>query len=125
MAIALLGAFAAPFFVFGVVFAVIALYMLANSLTVNVTPEMIRTVRRVFGLAWARRELGCADITAIEAQISAKYQNLFGAEPYFRLVARHATQRDRDLVVAESLRGKAVKAEVQALITHYAGLNPA
>ncbi len=154
LAITLLGAFVAPFPVFGVVFIGLAVYMLANSLTVSVNPSAIRTVRRVFGLVLNRRELKCADIVSLEAQIAAKYQSLFSTEPYFRLVARrtrrgeargrgsaqatgtmpllahdfreevarHATLRKNDLVVAESLQGEALMAQMQALIARHAGL---
>lgn len=151
---ALLGTFMAPLPVFGVVFVGLAVYLPANSLTVEVSPSAIRTVRRVFGLVCSRRELKCADIASLEAQIAAKYQGLFSAEPYFRLVARrtrrgeargregaqatgtipplardfreevarHATLRKNDLVVAESLKGEALMAQIQALIARHAGL---
>lgn len=123
LVIALLGAFVAPFPVFGAVFVALAVYMLANSLTVNVSPLAIRTLRRVFGLSLSRREIGRPDIATIEAQIAAKYQSLFSAEPYFRLVVRHATQGNRDLVVAESLKGEALMAQVRELIAGHAGLD--
>lgn len=123
LAIALLSAFVAPFPVFGAVFVALAAYMLANSLTVSVNASAIRTVRRVFGFALSRRELKCAEITGLKAQIAAKYQELFSREPYFRLVARHATLRRKDLVVAESLKGEAMMAQMQALIARHAGLD--
>ncbi len=123
LAITLLSAFVAPFPVFGAVFVALAAYMLANSLTVSVNASAIRTVRRVFGLAFSRRELKCAEITGLKAQIAAKYQELFSREPYFRLVARHATLRRKDLVVAESLKGEAMMAQMQALIARHAGLD--
>lgn len=122
LAVALLGAFVAPFPVFGAIFVALAAYMLANSLTVSVNASAIRTVRRVFGFAFSRRELKCAEITEFKAQISAKYQELFGSAPYFRLVARHATLRRKDLVVAESLKGEAMMAQMQDLIARHAGL---
>jgi len=121
--IALVGAFMAPLPVFGVVFVGLAVYLPANSLTVEVSPSGIRTVRRVFGLVCSRRELKCADIASLEAQIAARYQGLFSAEPYFRLVARHATLRKNDLVVAESLKGEALMTQMQALIARHAGLH--
>ncbi len=122
LALALLGAFVAPFPVFGAVFVGLAVYLLANSLTVTVSSSAIRTVRRVFGLALKRRELKCADIASLEAQSAAKYQSVFSAEPYYRLAARHATLRHNDLVIAESLQGEALMAQMQALIARHARL---
>jgi hypothetical protein len=123
LVIALLGAFVVPFPVFGAVFVAIAVYLAANSLTVTVSPSAIRTVRRVFGLKFSERELKRPEIAALEAQAAARYQNVFNAEPNFRLVARHATLLKNDLVVAESLRGEAMTAQVQALIARHAGLD--
>ena len=122
LVIALLGAFVVPFPVFGTVFVALAVYLLANSLTVTASPSAIRTVRRVFGLKVSERELKRAEIAALEAQAAAKYQGLFSAEPIFRLAARHATLRKKNLVVAESLQGEAMTAQVQALIARHAGL---
>jgi len=122
MSIVLIGAFVAPFPVFGAVFVWLAVYTLANSLTVIVNPSAIHTVRRVFGLKVSERELKRAEIAALEAQAAAKYQGLFSAEPVFRLAARHATLRKKNLVVAESLQGEAMTAQVQALIARHAGL---
>jgi hypothetical protein len=121
--IALLGAFVVPFPVFGAVFIALAVYLLANSLTVTVSPSNIRVVRRVFGLKLRGRELKRAEIAALEAQTAARYQSVFSAEPTFRLVACHATLRKNDLVIAESLRGEAMTAQVQALIARHAGLD--
>lgn len=123
LVIALLGAFVVPFPVFGAVFIALAVYLLANSLTVTVCPSDIRVVRRVFGLKLRGRELKRAEIAALEAQTAARYQSVFSAEPNFRLVACHATARKNNLVVAESLRGEAMMARVRALIARHAGLD--
>ena len=123
LAIALVGSFVAPFPVFGAVFVALAVYLLANSLTVTVNPSAIRTVRRVFGMCLRRREIKCRDVAAIEDRIAAKYQSLFSAEPQFRLIARHATQPRYDVVVAETLAGEAMMAQVQGLIAGHAGLD--
>jgi len=121
--LALLGAFVVPFPVFGAVFVALAVYLLANSLTVTVNPSAIRTVRRVFGLKLSERELKRPEIAALEAQSAAKYQGLFSAEPNFRLVARHVTLHKNNLVVAENLQGEAMMTQVQALIARHAGLD--
>ena len=120
--IALLGVFVVPFPVFGAVFFVLAIYMLANSLSVTASSHGIRTVRRVFGLKLRERELKRSEIAALEIQTAARYQSLFSAEPIFRLVACHATLRKNNLVIAENLPGEALTDRVHALIARHAGL---
>lgn len=118
LVIALFGAFVGPFPVFGVVFVALAVYMVANSLTVDVSLSGISMTRRVFGVRVARRELATGEIADIEPQIAAKYQSLFGGEPYFRLIARHTSRRQFDTVVAESLKGEPAMSYVRDLIVH-------
>jgi len=52
---------------------------------------------------------------ALEPEIASRHQNLFSAEPVYRLVARDASSRAR-VVVAESLQGEALMDEVKSLI---------
>lgn len=122
LTIALIGIFIAPFPAFGAVFMGLAIYVLANSLTVRVSPAGIGTVRRVFGIALRRREIARGDIAAIEIQAAPRYQNALNAGTRFVLVARHAAQRKRDLVVAEDLEGETTATQTQALIARHAGL---
>ena len=122
LVIALMIAFAVPFPVFGALFTLLAVYMLANSLTVEAGAHGIRATRRLFGFAVGRRAIAATELAAIEAEAAARYQGLLSAEPCFRLVARHATQRGRDVVLADALRGETLAAEVQALIARHAGL---
>ena len=122
LVIALVGAFVVPFPVFGVVFVSLAAYMLANSLTVDVSPSAIGITRRVFGVEVRRRELRTAEVEGIEPQIAARYQNLFSGEPYFRLIARHGSRRKCDMVVAESLKGELMMSRIRDLIIHHSGL---
>ena len=49
VSLALIGGLAAPFMLASVVFAVLAIYLLANSLRVEISAGGIRTERRVFG----------------------------------------------------------------------------
>lgn len=121
LGIALIGIFIVPFPAFGAVFVVLAVVTLANSLTVNVSAARIATVRRVFGIALRRREIACTDIAAIELRPAPRYQNVFNAGTRYRLVARHAAQRNHELVVAEDLEGEIAAAKIQALIARHAG----
>jgi len=116
LSLALIGGMAAPFVLASVVFGVLAIYMLANSLTVRVTPSGVAAVRRVFGRSVHLREITRGDIARIESQINARYQNVFGATPRYRLLARHREARAADVVIAEDLIGEEVRNEVQSLV---------
>lgn len=116
LVVALVGAFIAPFLAFGLAFVALAFYMLANSLTVTVTKGCITTVRRVFGLPVSRRAMSCGEVAAIEPRVSAKYQNLFSAEPSYQLLARGRSEAGTRFVVAEDLRGEASMSRLRNLI---------
>ena len=107
LSLALIGGFAAPFILASVVFAVLAIYLLANSLRVEVSAKGICTERRVFGRVTRVREIARADIADIEPRIGARYQNVFSATPRYALVAKrrtgHGSERRNDVVVAEDL----------------------
>lgn len=138
LVLALMGVFVLPLLVFGAVFMVGAVTMLANSLTVEITAAGIRTVRRVLGFVVAERALPSGDIADIELQLAARYQGMTGRAPYYRLVARSKSgpglplrdayrqgklraYRNRLLIVAESLQGEATAQEIRALILRHAG----
>ncbi len=123
MAITLIGAFVAPFLVFGLVFMVLGAYMLANSLTVVIGTAKIRSARRVLGVPLAQREMRCADIAAIEPHTPPKYERLFSAEPSYRLIARNRGRPASTLLLAEGLRGEAAMDRIRTLITNAAGLS--
>lgn len=121
LVVALVGAFVAPFMAFGLIFVALAIYMLANSLTVTVGRARITAVRRVFGLSFYRRTIACDEIAAIEPRIAARYQNLFSAEPRYQLIARGQTASR--FVIAEDLRGEASMTHVRNLIADVVSLN--
>lgn len=123
LALVLTSSFVAPFPVFGAVFIALAVYLVANSLTVSISPAVIRSERRIFGISLRRREIKCADIAAIEGRTAAKYQTLFGAGTQFRLIARHVTHSRYDVVVAENLAGETMMEQVHGLIAGHAGLD--
>lgn len=115
VSLALIGGFAAPFIFTSAVFAVLACYMLANSLRVEITVSGITTERRVLGRVTRRSHIARADITEVEPRISARFQNLFGATPRYTLIAHHRESRANDVVIAEDLAGEPVMRDVRAL----------
>jgi hypothetical protein len=122
LAMVLVGGFALPVLAFGVVFLALAVYLLANSLTVTVGPDHIAAVRRLFGLNLSRRALSCADIAAVEPLIAARFQNKFSAQPRYQLVARSRHPGQAALVIAESLQGRAAMEQMAAQIAGVTGI---
>lgn len=122
LAIVLTGAFIVPLAVFGAVFVALALYMAANSLTVDIGTTEITTLRRVFGLPLARRAMRCSEIAAIEPRPAARYESLFRAESCYGLIARNNVPRRAEMVVAEGLCGEALATRVGSLIAGAAGV---
>ncbi len=123
LAMVLVGGFALPLFVFGVVFIALAVYLLANSLTVTVRSDRVVAARRLFGVTLYRRALLYADIAALEPLRAARFQSRFSAEPRYQLVARSRTPGVAQLVIAESLPGRAAVAWLAARITGPIGIN--
>ncbi len=116
VSLALIGGFAVPFILASVVFALLAVYLMANSLHVEIDAEGARTVRRVFGLVTRTASISREQIAAVEPRISARYQNVFSSTPRYALVAKHPTARDQNLIVAEDLTGQALMIEVRTLV---------
>lgn len=116
LALVLIGGFAAPFILASIVFALLAIYLLANSLHVEVGAEGARTVRRVFGRVTRRCEIARAAIAQVEPRISARYQNLFSSTPRYALIATHLRERGKDVVIAEDLAGQPQMLELRALL---------
>ena len=116
VSLALIGGFAAPFILASIVFAVLAVYLMANSLHVEINTEGLRTERRVFGCITKRCEIARAAIADVEPRISARYQNVFSATPRYALVAKHESERSKDVIIAEDLAGHALMIEVRVLL---------
>jgi hypothetical protein len=116
VSLALIGGFAAPFILASLVFLMVAIYLMVNSLHVEVGAECIRTERRVFGRITKTSAITPADVADIEPRISARYQNLFSATPRYALVAKHRHGSDKDVTVAEDLYGQLTMSEVRRLI---------
>jgi hypothetical protein len=116
LSLALIGGFAAPFILASVVFLVLAIYLRANSLRVEINADGIRTERRVFGRITRSRGIARGDVAEIEPRIGARYQNVFSSTPRYALIAKHRTERLNDVVVAEDLAGQALMVNVRSLI---------
>lgn len=123
LTLALVGGLAMPFMLCGFAFVCLGAYMAANSLRVCAGPARVATVRRLCGFAVSRRELASAQITAIEAELPARFQNAFGMEANYRLVARARAGRSGDVVVAESLHGSARMEQVKRELESACGLS--
>jgi hypothetical protein len=115
VSLALIGGFAAPFVLASVVFMVLAIYLLANSLRVEVGADGVRTERREFGYITQLRAIARADVADIEPRISARYQNIFSATPRYALIAKHRADRGKNVILAEDLAGQALMIEVRTL----------
>ena len=125
LSLALIGGFAAPFILASVVFAVLAIYLLANSLRVDIGADGLRTERRVFGRITRLREVARGDIADIEPRIGARYQNIFSATPRYALIARVRNARNagsEDITVAEDLAGQALMSDVRTLLRTALGI---
>lgn len=122
ISLALIGGFAAPFLLASVVFAALTVYLLANSLRVDISADSIRTERRVFGRITRRCEIAREDVADIEPRIGARYQNALSSTPRYALIAKHRTERGGDVVVAEDLAGQALMIDVRALIRAALGM---
>jgi len=122
VSLALVGGLAAPFVFASVVFLVLAIYLAANSLRVEIGGNGIRTERRVFGRLTRLRNIARDDIAEIEPQIGARYQNAFSSMPRYALIARHRDQSNPSVVVAEDLAGQALMSEVRTLLCTALGI---
>jgi hypothetical protein len=113
VSLALIGGFAAPFIVASIVFAALAVYLLANSLHVEITADGVSTERRVFGHITRRRAIASGEITDIEPRIAARYQNVFSATPRYALIAVHTSAPGESVVIAEDLAGQPLMQHVR------------
>ena len=122
LALILIAGFALPILVFGVVFIGLAVFLVANSLTVRAGRDRILTTRRLFGLIVSGRTLPCADVAALEAQRPRQFQSPFSPEVRYRLIARHRDPKRGPVVVAESLPGAAAMEHMGELIARVSGI---
>ena len=111
----LVGAFVAPFALFGLVLVAQAAFMLCSALHVAVDTGGIETRRMLFGVIVRRKSLPRERIVSIESSIAARHQRLVSSQPVYTLVAYDEERRTR-LVVGESLRGEALMEQVKSSI---------
>ena len=122
VSLALIGGLAAPFMLAAVVFAVLAVYLLANSLFVEIDGDGVRTTRRVFGFVTATHAITRGTIADIEPRIGARYQNVFSSVPRYSLIARNSTANNTDVIVAEDLAGQTLMRETRSLLMAALGI---
>lgn len=136
----LMSAFIAPFIAFGIGFPLLAAYGVANSLTVSISRQAIRSRRRVLGIALPERSLRCEDVATLRSMEEARYLWLLDKQRQYRIVAAPkgndfdpaatpmrrvlAVCRHHRLTVAESLCGKSELDAVSAAIARAAGIAP-
>ena len=139
LSIVLMSTFILPFITFGLVFVTLAVYQVANSLTVTVTVPEIRSLRRVFGMALRERRVASADIAAFDAISVLRHRRPREDASYYSLVVTIrcgeglttpeadwtrllARFRGRKITVAESLCGEALMEQLRAEIVKAARL---
>ena len=137
IALWLMAIFILPFIAFGVLFVALAVYLVANSLAVVVTASEIRSKRRLFGVALHERRVQCGDIAALDAVTQMRHRWPRDGMPFYSLVVRtksgagltmreayrtgRLTQfRNRNVTVAESLRGDELMGRVKREIARAA-----
>ena len=137
IAIWLMSIFILPFIAFGVLFVALAAYLVANSLTVTITESEIRSSRRVLGIALQERRVQRGDIAALDAVVTLRYRWPRDDIPFYSLVARTrsgagltmpdayrtgrlAQFRNRNVTVAESLRGEELMQQIRGEIVRAA-----
>jgi hypothetical protein len=120
MAVWMMSIFVAPFIVFGGVFPLLAVYVVANSLTVTVTASEIRSLRHIFGLPLRARRVANVDVTELEAITPRRFRWPRRDTPCFSLVAKAGG--GKPVTVAEALRGEALLEQVRTEIVKAARL---
>lgn len=119
-----------PVLLFGALFVLVALYAVANSLTVEVDADAIRAVRRLLGCRLSARIMPVTAIVALEAKTAVAPRGL-GGNTYYRLVALTAADqatgnpRAARMIIADGVPDETLLEALKALITRYAQLDRA
>jgi len=128
LTLALTAAVVYPVLLFGALFELVALYAVANSLTVEVDADSICAVRRLLGLRLSKRCMAAAAIGALEAKTAVAPRGL-GGNTYYRLVACEAADhvtgnlRAMRMIVADGVPDETLLEALKALIARYAQLD--
>ena len=131
LTLVLTAAFVYPLLLFGAAFALVALFAVSTSLTVDAGTHGIRAVRRVCGIKVRERELPRAAIAVLEQETASAPRGLGGAT-FYRLVAlalpawnasdygrRHNVRR---MVVADGIPDEELARKLEALLSGHLGL---
>ena len=127
LTLALTAAIVYPVMLFGALFVLVALYAVANSLTVEVDANAICAVRRLFGCRIGTRLMPVTAIGALESKSAIAPRGL-GGHTYYRLVAlaragqAHDSARAARMIVADGVPDETLLEALKALITRYAQL---
>jgi|GEM_PF-1258451 hypothetical protein len=116
VALAFAGVFSLPLFAIGQLFIVIGFWTAVNSLAVEASAAGLRSTRRCFGIAVARRSMAHTDIAAIESRMAARYIGAFGRSRYYRLIASGRDPTHRSMLIADTLKGIEMTSEVRRII---------
>lgn len=110
-----------PVLLFGALFVLVALYAVANSLTVEVDTNGISTERRVLGFSIRTRTLPAAAIRALESKPVIAHRGL-GGHTSFQLIAA-ATGPHAGLIVADGVPDETQANALKTLIARYVQLD--
>jgi hypothetical protein len=130
LTLALTAAVVYPVLLFGAWFVLVALYAVANSLTVEVDANAICAVRRLLGFRLGKRCMPASAIGALEAKTAVAPRGL-GGNTYYRLVARAAADqatgnpRAARMIIADGVPDETLLEALKALIARYAQLDQA
>ena len=116
-----------PVVLFGALFVLVALYAVANSLTVEVDANAIRAVRRVFGVRLGAQTLRVAAIVELKPETAVAPGGL-GGKTFYRLAALTAelaagNRRAGRMIVADGVPDEPLIEALKALIARYAQLD--
>lgn len=110
----LLAGFVAPFALFGLTFVLLAIYMMANALTVQIDPRGARSERKLFGFTVRQSFMRRDVMRRIEPRILSRHQSLFSGAAFYQLVAYAAG--GETMTLAEGLHGEEMMNEVRQRI---------
>ena len=128
LTLALTAAVVYPVLLFGALFVLVALYAVANSLTVEVDADAIRAVRRVLGFRLSTRTMPVTSIGALEKKTAIAPRGL-GGHAFYRLVALAAVDqtagnpRAARVIIADGVPDETLIEALKALIARYAQLD--
>jgi len=104
---------------FGLVLLLLGLYLLANSLEVDLDPQRVRARRRLLGIPVATRSGAVADLAGIEMTITGQLGQGAQASVSYRITAR--LPGGKRLALGDGIRGTPVATALAALVEEATG----